>query len=75
VTPTIEKELREQLDRLAPEQQRQVLEFARALGRTTTSGVPGESLTRFGGSIEAGDLVVIKEAIEEACEQVSLDEW
>ncbi|MBI4482175.1 MAG: hypothetical protein HY652_04710 [Acidobacteria bacterium] len=75
MNPTLEKELREQLDRLAPEKQRQVLEFARALGGTSLRGVPGESLSRFGGTIEAADLVVITEAIEEACEQVRLDEW
>lgn len=73
--PTIEKELREQLDRLAPEKQRLVLEFARALaGMSPCRGVPGESLTRFGGTIERADLVLITEAIDEACEQVRLDE-
>jgi len=74
VNPTIEKKLREQLDRLAPEQQRQVLEFARGLGGTSPPAVSGRSLSRFSGAIEADDMVVIMAAIEEACQQVRLDE-
>lgn len=72
---TVDKQIREQLDRLAPEQRRQVLEFARALTGTSPHGVTGASLGRFGGTIDAADIVVIAEAIDQACEQVRIDEW
>lgn len=75
MNPTIEKEILDQLDRLGPEQRRQVLESARALAATFTTGVPGESLNRFSGTIDRGDLGTISEAIEDACEQVRPDEW
>jgi hypothetical protein len=78
VNQTLENELRQHLDRLQPEQQEQVLAFARALSaaqRAPVRGVPGQSLIRFGGAITAADLDTIARAIEEACEKVHPDEW
>lgn len=70
INPALERELHEHLSHLALEQQRQVLDFARALAVTRVQGVPGESLLQFAGAIEADDLVVMVQAIEDGCEQV-----
>ena len=72
---TIDRQIEEHLDRLAPEQQRRVLEFARALAETSQRGVTGASLRRFCGGIDAADLAAIAGAIDEACERVRTDEW
>ena len=71
----IEKELREHLDQLAPEQRRRVLDFVRTLAAKRTLGVAGSTLTRFAGAIARDDLDVIGEAIEAGCEQTNLHEW
>jgi hypothetical protein len=47
----IERELRKQLNRLAPDQQRRVLEFARTLAGPTIPAVSGEVTARFAGAI------------------------
>jgi hypothetical protein len=73
--PGMEKDLLKQLEQLGPEEQRQVLDFARRLAACKKGGTPGESLIRFGGAIDAADLAIIAEAIEEGCEQVNPDEW
>ncbi len=73
--PKMEKELLKQLKQLGPEERRQVLDFARTLATCKRSGTPGESLIRFGGAINAADLAIMADAIEEGCEQVNPDEW
>jgi hypothetical protein len=75
INPTFEKELHDQLGQLPSEQQRRVLEFARALAKSKISGIPGKNLLRFAGSIDSEDLKVIEQAIAEGCEKVNLDEW
>ena len=71
----LEKAIHEQLDRLPVEQQRQVLEFARALAATEVRGVPGSALVRFAGTIDPEDLEAIAQAINEDCEKVNPNEW
>ena len=71
----LEKALHEQLDRLPLEQQRQVLEFARALAMVEIRGVPGSALSRFAGTIEPEDLNAMTQAINEGCEEVNSNEW
>jgi len=71
----IETELQRQLERLGPEQRRQVLEFAQALATKRLKGTPGKQLTRFAGTISRADLDVMTAEIEAACEQVNRDEW
>lgn len=71
----IEREIRQQLDRLAPEQQRQVLDFARTLPAPIIPGVSGELTARFAGTIPKDDLVIITRAIEAGCERVTPGEW
>lgn len=75
MSPTLETEIQEQLSQLPLEQQRQVLEFARALVTARVRGVPGQALLRFAGLVETDDLALMKHAIEENCEQVHPNEW
>ena len=72
-SPTVEKDIHEQLGRLPIEQQRQVLEFARALATTRVYGVPGKDLLRFEGTINHEDLITIEHTIKEGCDKVNLD--
>lgn len=71
----IERELRDHLSALAPEQQRQVLEYARALGAVPQRGVPGSALLRFAGSIPEEDLAAIRTAVEEDCKGIDPVGW
>jgi len=72
---TVEKDIHEQLGRLAMEQKRQVLEFVRSLVKTRPHGVPGKDLLHFTGTINSEDLITIRHTIEQGCEKVNLDEW
>ena len=58
-----------------PEQQRRVLEFARALAVTTPRGVPGKQLLSFAGAIKTEDLDIMTSAIEQGCEKVDSGQW
>jgi hypothetical protein len=71
----IENELRETIHQLPLQQQQQVLAYARSLSGLPLKGVPGVSLLRFAGTIEADDLELMKQAIQEGCEKVDEDEW
>jgi len=75
MNPAIEKDLREQLDQLPAAQQRQVLDFARALAAKKRQAASGQTLSKFEGTIAKEDLVLIAQAIDEGCEQVNPDEW
>ncbi|MGH8558746.1 MAG: hypothetical protein ACRESZ_15095 [Methylococcales bacterium] len=72
---TLETEISEQLHRLSDKQQRQVLEFARSLVALQIRGVPGKNLLYLAGTIESDDLSAMSRAIDEGCEQVSVNEW
>jgi len=71
----ITQQLVEQVDRLPLEFQRKVLDFAQALALALPKGVPGRSLLRFAGEIDAEDLQAMSRAIQADCEQVDADEW
>lgn len=73
-TALIEK-LVEQLKDLPYELQWRVLEFARALALFTPRGVPGRQLLPFAGAIPLDDLELMRQAIEQGCEQVDIHEW
>jgi len=72
--PIIE-EVVEQLKVMPQHLQWQVLEFVRALVKTEVRGTPGQQLLRFAGSIPSNDLQLMREAIEQDCERVDVDEW
>ncbi|MDZ8109118.1 MAG: hypothetical protein RM338_26320 [Nostoc sp. DedQUE12a] len=65
----------EQLKVMPQDLQWQVLEFARTLAGSTIHGVTGQQLLRFAGSIPADDIQLIREAIEQDCDQVDTSEW
>ncbi len=65
----------EEVKALAPELQRRVLEFARALAVSTPRGVPGSQLLQFAGELTPEDARLMREAIEQGCEKVDAREW
>ena len=68
-------EVVEQLKIMPQHLQWQVLEFVRTLVRYEVRGLPGRQLLQFAGSIPPDDLQLMREAIEQDCEQVDIDEW
>ena len=72
---TVDEELLRQLEIMAPDQKRQVLDFALALGSRRPKGTPGRRLAGFKALISDEDLDVMAAEIEAACEQVRPDEW
>jgi hypothetical protein len=68
-------EVVEQLKAMPQPLQRQVLEFIRSLVKAKVRGTPGQQLLRFAGSIPSDDLQLMREAIEQDCERVDVDEW
>ncbi len=76
MNPAVEKALHDQLEKLLPEEQQKVVEFARTLAaRRAAERDTAAMLKRFAGSIPRTDLDLIARAIEEGCEQVNPDEW
>lgn len=65
----------EQLKALPQELQWRVLEFTRALSVSTPHGVSGVQLLRFAGTIPLDDVNIMRQAIEQGCEQVDVNEW
>lgn len=64
-----------ELDYLALELQRRVLDFTQALVLSLSKGVPGKRLLRFADILDAEDIESITQAIEEGCERVDMNEW
>lgn len=73
-TLVIEKVV-EHLKELPYELQWRVLEFTRALALTTPRGVPGRQLLRFASAIPAGEVELMRQAIEQGCERIDTNEW
>jgi hypothetical protein len=65
----------EQLKALPNEMQWRVLEFTRALTLSTPHDVSGKQLLRFAGALPLSDVRLMREAIEQGCEQVDVNEW
>jgi|GEM_PF-1429939 len=59
---------------LTIEELQAVLRYARFMA-TKPQGVPGKDLLEFVGTIDAADLDLISQAIEEGCEQIDAAEW
>ena len=75
MSSTIKIKVIEQLETLPENLQRQVLAFVQALQTLARQGVPGQQLLQFAGAIPADDLALMRQAIENGCEQVDLNEW
>jgi len=73
-TPSLDK-LIEHLKIMPQDLQWRVLELARALASSRIKGVSGRQLLRFAGSIPPDDVKLMRQAIEQGCEQVELNEW
>lgn len=74
-TQIVEKVI-EQLKALPEDLQWRVLEFSRALAKSTSAtGIPGQQLLRFAGAIPLDDITLMSEAIEQGCERVDANEW
>ena len=69
----LERELRGYLALLGPSEQRELLDYARALRERSRHGVAGRSLLRFAGSIPLEDVASIARAVGEGCERVDPD--
>lgn len=72
--PIIE-EVVEQLKVMPDHLQWQVLEFVRSLAKVEVQGTPGHKLLRFAGLIPSDDLQLMREAVEQDCERVDVDQW
>ena len=71
----LKTELLEQIEKLTPSQQNQVLDFVLELSGDLPEGTPLKVLLKFAGAIPLEDLEQMKQAIEEGCEQVYESEW
>ena len=65
----------EQLETLPENLQRQVLVFIQGLQSVVGRGVAGKQLLKFAGSIPVDDLELMRQAIEDGCERVDVNEW
>lgn len=70
MTTPIVDDVVKQMAGLPQELQWRVLEFTRSLAISTPRGVSGKELLRFAGAISANDTVLMREAIEQGCEQI-----
>ena len=64
------QEIIKRLKTLSLEQQRQVLDFTLKLSGEPPKRYPGKNLLQFVGAISKEDLEIMKQTIEEGCEQV-----
>jgi hypothetical protein len=64
----------QQMETLPANLQQQVLDYIKRL-KAWQRGVSGEKLLRFVGIIPPDDLQVMRQAIEDDCEQVDWHEW
>ncbi len=69
---SIKENLIAQIDKLPYDLQLRVLDYVKTLIPT---GVEGNSLLKFEGTIPPDDLRLMSKAIEENCEKVDTSEW
>lgn len=74
-TLSVTQQILTQLERLTPEQQQQVLDFAQGLARPV--GESGDELIRSAQGLDFSpeDLAEMAQAIEEDCENINPDAW
>ena len=70
----LKQKLLEQIEKLTPLQQKQVLDFALELSDELSKRYPGEKLLQFAGTISKEDLEIMKQTIEEGCGMASLSQ-
>ena len=67
----LKQKLLEQIEKLTRLQQKQVLDFALELSGELSKRYQGKNLLKLVGTISPEDLEIMKQAIEEGCEQVN----
>ena len=74
---SIKDQIVRHLENLTPDQQQQVLDFAKWLHSRLPAGIPGEELIARAREVgfEPGDLAEMAKAIEDECERVDWDGW
>jgi hypothetical protein len=65
----------DQLKDMPREMQWRVLEFTRALNKSTPHGVPGQQLLRFAGVIPQEDVKLIKEVVVQNFARLDNHDW
>lgn len=76
--PTTQSELLSYVVQLPAGDQARVVQYARALAgksKPKLRGTPGKELLHLAGTISEEDARLMKEAIEESCEQVDASKW
>ncbi len=71
---TIE-EIAERLDKLTPMQQKHILNSILSYLGEPIRGTPIKEFLKFAGTIPSKDLEIMKQTIEEGCEQIDESEW
>ena len=73
---SVKEQIVQQIDELSPEQQQELLNYARRL-QTMPAGTPGEVLLQHSRdfNFEPGEVDEMMQAIEEGCERIDWDEW
>ena len=69
------EEIVNEIERLDYDNQRRVLDFAKALAATGKKGLPGKLLLSFAGTISPEDLADMRKEIIAHCEKVDQNEW
>jgi hypothetical protein len=65
----------ERMESLPTDLQQLVLEFVQTLHSSTQTGVSGQVMRQFAGTIAGDELERMRRAIMNDCEQVQLNEW
>lgn len=73
--PSLSEEIRREVARLAPRDQRRVLEFIRGLTPSRANGTPGRALVRFAGTLPPAEADAMLRAIDEGCERIDARDW
>lgn len=74
VNATITRQILSDLGRLSPEQQRQAAELVRGLASPLPRGASVEDLLTIAGTLDDESARQMREAIEDGCEQVDVEE-
>lgn len=77
MTLSLREEILNQIDRLTPDQQREVLDFVLSLEEGLPEGIPGRDMAARAIAINFPheDLEEISRAIEEDCETIDWESW
>jgi hypothetical protein len=75
IEPTVKEQILKDLDRLSPELQRRALTLVHGLVDSLPKGASVEDMIALGGLFDTESAREIREAVEEHCERIDLNEW